>query len=100
MAMRRLSISLVFLTGCVVGGASSRIVAPVPPARAASPSRWEYYCKTAGRDYSVFNEAESNAELSAALSALGAQGWELVTETSVQPQGMGPLRYCFKRPLP
>ena len=87
MATRRLSVALVFLTGCAVGGASSRFVAPIPPARAGVPvQRWEYYCVERDK---------------ASLNAVGAQGWELATTEAWTSMGTTQVAtYCFKRPLP
>lgn len=87
MATRRLSIALVFLTGCVVGGASSRFATPIPLARAdMAIQRWEYYCVERGKEN---------------LNAVGAQGWELATSEAWTSTGnTQTVTYCFKRPLP
>jgi hypothetical protein len=87
MTTRRLSIALVFLAGCAVGGASSQLVAHVPPARAGAPvTRWEYHCVGAGLDF----------------KPLGEQGWELATAVAKFDSMVttSETRYCFKRPLP
>lgn len=89
MKMPRLSVSLVFLVGCAVGGASSRLVAPIPPAHAGAPTtRWEYYC-VSGKPTPDMN-------------AVGAQGWELATGIAAVTGSVtnSEITYCFKRPLP
>ena len=77
--MKRSSIALVFVLGCISGGVASRVVDS--PARAQNgPMRWEYNCGT-NADGKAMNDA-------------GAQGWELATTTT---RGNDVL-FCFKRP--
>jgi hypothetical protein len=99
MVMRRLSIALVFLTGCVVGGASSRFGAPVPLAQAGGPAtRWGYYCRTVEWAHYLTPQADQDTALAATLSEVGGQGWEVASVAPlVKPSG---LTYCFKRALP
>lgn len=91
---RGLGIVAVFLVGCAVGGASSKLV--VPPASAQQPtkaipiappgaSRWEQMCVRSGIDAK---------EVTAAAMGYGEQYWELVS-SSVYPMG---ALLCFKRP--
>jgi len=82
MNIRSLGISLVFVAGCAVGGASARFV--VPPAsaqQAATLTKWEYMW---------FYEGDNDAWNPKAKAA-GSQGWELVAAVS-------PGYYYFKRP--
>jgi len=82
MNIRSLGISLVFVAGCAVGGASARFV--VPPAsaqQAATLTKWEYLCQGMRYDGTV-----------GPANRAGAQGWELVT----YDPGAGIA--CFKRP--
>jgi hypothetical protein len=92
--LRGLGVLAVFLVGCAVGGASSRLV--VPPASAQQPakaavipppgaSRWEQMCVLTGID---------EQEVTAAAMLRGEEYWELVS-TSVYPRG---VLLCFKRP--
>ena len=79
--MKRSSIALVFVLGCIGGGVASRMADS--PARAqgpGAPTRWEYNCGT-NADNKAMNDA-------------GAQGWELVSTSS---RGNDVL-FCFKRP--
>ena len=85
MNTRSLGITLVFVAGCAVGGASARLA--VPPAsaqQAATLTKWEYWC---------FDDAGEG--LARKSNALGAQGWELAAVRS-EDQGRG--EWCFKRP--
>jgi hypothetical protein len=77
----RLQILVIFAFGCATGAATSTAmkVALAQPAPAGAP-RWEYSC-IPGMRWSNMN-------------ALGAQGWELVTNT-----GGNGGDACFKRPL-
>jgi hypothetical protein len=81
MTRSKVLVALVFLAGCVVGGASSQLV--IPPARAGTtPTRWQYICTD---DVEALREA-------------GQKGWELVTATVAGEYGT--IReYCLKRPL-
>jgi len=82
MNARSLGISIVFVAGCAVGGASARFV--VPPAsalQAATLTKWEYLCPAM-----PFNAVAEPA------NKAGAEGWEMV---NYDPKaGIG----CFKRP--
>jgi len=79
--LRTVAIGIVFLVGCAVGGAASRVA--VPPAsaqQAASLTRWEYMCQEAG-----------NLEQSVqAAKEAGSQGWEVVGFPKL-------TTWCFKR---
>ena len=89
MMKRQVSIGLVFLAGCVVGGVSSQVVAP--PARADAPvTRWEYFCLGADTNG---NDAVTQ------LNAAGARGWELVSTSPLGDTGYR-MAICMKRPLP
>lgn len=74
-------VGLVFLAGCAVGGASSRLV---EPAKAYAGPRWEHRCINFGATPGADEvEAESNQ--------LGAHGYEIVAVD----RGY----WCFKRPM-
>jgi hypothetical protein len=82
MNIRSLGISVVFVAGCAVGGASARFV--VPPAsaqQAATLTKWEYLCPS--MPFKAVSEPANKA---------GAEGWELVNYDA--NAGIG----CFKRP--
>ena len=82
--MKRSSIALVFVLGCISGGVAGRMADS--PASAQAPGarvRWEYNC-------------DVNPSLKQ-LDDAGANGWELVTTSTVL--GNGDINYCFKRPL-
>ena len=74
---------LVFLIGCAVGGAASRLAAP--PALAQGTPKWEYFC---------IDESEDEELISKRANQAGAQGWEMV---SAGTEGNN-LFWCFKRP--
>ena len=83
-------IGMVFLIGCAVGGASSRLV--VPQARAGTnPTRWEYHC------------IDGSDELGVNSNKMGEQGWELAAGAGAgSGTGVGSSNTfvgCFKRPL-
>lgn len=82
MNIRSIAISLVFVAGCAVGGASARFVVPTANAQqAATLTKWEYLCPAMRFD--AVAEPANKA---------GAEGWELV---NYDPKaGIG----CFKRP--
>jgi hypothetical protein len=90
----KLIVGLIFVIGCIAGGAASQMV--VPPARAGTaPTRWEYLC------------SQSTHSPVDALNKAGEQGWELVTlfpSTYDKKIGgnleTGTFGYCFKRALP
>lgn len=87
MTIRSLGISLVFVAGCAVGGASARFV--VPPAsaqQAATLPRWEYVCIEGDHDIGMI-QAKANT--------LGAQAWEMAG--SLNPS-LSSATWCFKRP--
>ena len=82
MNARSLGIALVFVAGCAVGGVSSQLVVPKANAQqAASLTRWEYLC---------INDEDAAPETTVVANKLGAEGWELATNSA--------RRYCFKRP--
>ena len=84
----RLAAGVVFVIGCVAGGAASQMVVPKARANSSAP-RWEYNCFDA--------EITDNFDLPVdELNKAGAQGWELV---SMVPR-RGGYGYCFKRPAP
>ena len=76
----RIGVAAVFLAGCAVGGASSRLVVPKANAQqTAALPKWEYSCS-----------AESGADDIATMSnKLGAEGWEMAA--------VDHNRWCFKR---
>jgi hypothetical protein len=81
-------IGMVFLLGCAVGGASSRLA--VPQARAgANPTRWEYHC------------IDGTAELVPNSNKMGEQGWEMVAGagagSSSKLLSNNEFVWCFKR---
>lgn len=85
----RLSIALVFVLGCVVGGASSHFV--VPPARAqVDTGRWEYFC---------FSGNVDPTDMMLRLNEAGAQGWELQSSTPIGSIGSS-ASHCMKRRAP
>ena len=74
-------IALVFLAGCAVGGASSRLVEPVQ-AQAPRGPRWQYRCIDVGASGDAEDvEREGNH--------LGAFGFEMA--------GVTGKFWCFKR---
>jgi hypothetical protein len=75
---------LVFLIGCAVGGAASHFA--VPPARAQTITKWEYYC---------FPEEDTD-EITTMANKAGLQGWEMVGSSSNAQYHSG--SWCFKRP--
>lgn len=83
-------IGMVFLIGCAVGGASSRLA--VPQARAGTnPTRWEYHC------------IDGTEELGANSNKMGEQGWEMAAGAGAgSGSGLTSSKdyvWCFKRPL-
>jgi hypothetical protein len=79
-------IGVVFLIGCAVGGASSRLA--VPLARAGTnPPRWEYHC------------IEGSPELVAQANQMGDQGWEMAAGAGAGAGYGKELIWCFKRPV-
>lgn len=74
---------LVFLIGCAVGGAASHLA--VPPARAQTTPKWEYFC---------FAEA-ATGDIMAEANEAGLQGWEMVGSSGTTPYS--PITWCFKR---
>ena len=83
-------IGMVFLLGCAVGGASSRLA--VPLARAGTnPTRWEYHC------------IDGTAELVPNSNKMGEQGWEMVAGAGAgsgsKIGSANEFIWCFKRPV-
>jgi hypothetical protein len=79
-------IGTVFLLGCAVGGASSRLA--VPQARAGTnPTRWEYHC------------IQGSEELVGQANQMGAQGWEMAAAAGAGTGYSKELTWCFKRPV-
>jgi hypothetical protein len=79
------------LGGLLIGLLASWNATSVGQAPAARPAvAWEYKSTMVGNDEDLHN----------ALNALGAQGWELVTAYTKGKDGMGGVRYLFKRPKP
>ncbi|HYQ03890.1 MAG TPA: hypothetical protein VER96_34695 [Polyangiaceae bacterium] len=86
MNIRSLQVSLVFVVGCTVGGASARFV--VPPAsaqQAAGLTRWEFQCQTVDND-----------DATAVANKMGAQGWDIAGSAEVPANDEN--LWCFKRP--
>jgi hypothetical protein len=82
---RTVGLSVVFLIGCAVGGATSQYVAP--PARAGTNlPQWEYTCLFPG----LGNPTEKANEL-------GAQGWELAAGAGAGAGYDKQFFWCFKR---
>ncbi len=79
-------IGMVFLLGCAVGGASSRLA--VPQARAGTnPTRWEYHC------------IDGNSELVGNSNKMGEQGWEMAAAAGAGSNSLNnQFIWCFKRP--
>lgn len=77
-------IALVFLTGCVVGGAWSPLV--VPKARAQNVQRWDYFCLR-------YNGMDAG-EMTARAKKAGTEGWEMVAAGTPNT-----VLWCFKRPM-
>lgn len=73
-------VALVFLAGCAVGGASSRLV---EPAQAYKGTRWLYRCVDVG--------GQQAPEVERRLNRFGTEGYELVVATNVFA--------CFKWPI-
>jgi hypothetical protein len=91
----KLAVGVVFVIGCVAGGAASQMV--VPKARAGTnPPRWEYVC----------GESENEAIPLAQLNKAGAEGWELAWMLPNKMRGgvgfldTNDIVYCMKRPMP
>jgi hypothetical protein len=85
--LRGVGIGVVFLVGCAVGGASSRLM--VPPAsaqQAASLTKWEYLCFWKNSMDDVVDRANQ----------LGAEGWEMAAAAGGGAQSMQ-VTWCFKR---
>ena len=88
-ATKSVSLGIVFLVGCAVGGAASHVVAP--PVRAGTnPERWEHYC------------FKGSSGISQTADKLGAEGWEMVAGAGAGA-GDGIMKemvfvFCFKRP--
>ena len=82
--MRRLSIALVFLAGCAVGGGAGQLV--VPKARAADVQRWEHFCMVV--------DSFSVGDMNQRMRKPGREGFELVTVNSTGNVTVA----CFKRP--
>ena len=85
---KRIGIAAVFLVGCAVGGASSQLVVPRASAQqAATLTKWEYH-------FVSWKDPEGQLlikrQMKAAADALGADGWELASDTSDA--------FWFKRP--
>jgi hypothetical protein len=90
----RLAIAVVFVVGCVAGGAASHVT--IPAARAeTNPAHWEYTCIEADRTESFDFPVNE-------LNKAGAQGWELVSMLPVKKDlgGYDKFGFCFKRPAP
>ena len=93
-----LSLSVMFIVGCLVGGSKAARDLIVPPVRAGTnPVRWEYQC---------VRWAKGN--LTATSNKFGAQGWEMVGGVAYSytvPVGRGIAEsnvvtyWCFKRRL-
>ena len=77
-------IALVFLAGCVVGGASSRLA--VPKAKAANVQRWDYFCLG-------YNGMDAR-EMTDRAKKAGTEGWEMVAAGTPNT-----VLWCFKRPM-
>lgn len=91
----RLAIAVVFVIGCVAGGAASHIT--ISTARAGTnPPRWEYRC----------DESPNEDIPLAQLNQAGSEGWELVWMMPNKMRGgvgvldTNDLSYCMKRPVP
>jgi hypothetical protein len=83
------AVSVTFVIGCVVGGASSRLAAQPRPAPAYT--RWEYNC---------FNTPFQTTDKA---NELGAQGWEMVAGAGAGGGASSVSHFetfiwCFKRP--
>jgi hypothetical protein len=76
-----LSVSAVFIAGCVAGASNLA----VPQARAAS-AQWSYLCF----------DATSADDVHAKANAAGAQGWEMVSGA----QGESGTVWCFRQAKP
>ena len=89
--LKSVAVAAVFLVGCAVGGASSRLAVPAANAQQAAvvpPNvpRWEHLCVTS---------SPQSEEMNGHANLLGAQYWEL-TAIAATPNGYSVL--CFKRP--
>jgi hypothetical protein len=89
-ATKSVSLGIVFLVGCAVGGASSHFVAPPARAAAPNPATWEHYC------------IRGSSGISDKANKLGAEGWEMAAAAGAGA-GDGVLKemefvFCFKRP--
>lgn len=94
--LKSVVVGAVFLVGCAVGGASSRLALPSANAQQANAQqpvsappnvpRWEYLCVAS---------APQAEEMNGHANLLGAQYWEL-TAIAGLPHDFPVL--CFKRP--
>jgi hypothetical protein len=90
----KLAVAVVFVVGCVAGGAASQMVVSKARANPSAP-RWAYNCIEADRTESFDLPVD-------ALNKNGEQGWELVSMLPTKPN-LGEYEkfiYCFKRPAP
>jgi len=70
MRSNKLLVGVVFIVGCITGGAASQLVAP-PALAGTSRATWEYRCTSV-----KYQDDDAMAE---ALNKHGEKGWELVT---------------------
>jgi hypothetical protein len=90
-------IAAVFLVGCAVGGASSRLMVPTAAAQQPAPvvqpppgaMRWEYFCEEAPKD---------PVDQTNAANVWGADYWELTAELDMHKFTGASKSWCFKRP--
>ena len=95
--MKKLSVSGLMLAAFLVGCAAAMVAAPiiVPPVRAGTtPTKWEYKCEEIQLKRSFATETTKVA------NQYGAEGWEMITVTSMYMAPKVFTSMCFKRPLP
>jgi hypothetical protein len=109
MSSRRLPVILVFLVGCIAGGISAQLAAPLvhaqaQPASAPAPAplvRWEHYCQAYTPEGAKV-AGERGWELVGVYSTImsSSENGSLITgRSSEQTSFSASTTACYKRPL-